>query len=88
MPKQYSAYPELVIDTAKAYKATIETDKGDIQLDLFAAAAPKTVNNFVFLARDGFYDGLTFHRVIDGFMSQGAYTIFFPSFSKTYMNEG
>lgn len=71
MPKQYETYPEMVIDTAKTYKATIKTNKGDIELDLFAADAPKTVNNFVFLANDGFYNGLTFHRVIDRFMSQG-----------------
>ncbi len=71
MPKQYSNYPKMVIDPAKSYQATIKTDQGDIQIDLFAAAAPKTVNNFVFLARDKFYDGLTFHRVIDGFVSQG-----------------
>jgi peptidyl-prolyl cis-trans isomerase B (cyclophilin B) len=61
----------MVIDPDKTYKATIKTAKGDMQIDLFAADAPKTVNNFVFLARDGFYDGLTFHRVIDGFVSQG-----------------
>lgn len=71
MPRQYDAYPEMVIDAAKTYQATIKTNKGDIQLDLFAADAPKTVNNFVFLARDKFYDGLTFHRVIKGFMAQG-----------------
>ncbi|MBE7473086.1 MAG: peptidylprolyl isomerase [Anaerolineae bacterium] len=61
----------MVIDPKKTYKATIKTDKGDIQLDLFAADTPKTVNNFVFLARDGFYNGLTFHRVINNFMAQG-----------------
>jgi peptidyl-prolyl cis-trans isomerase B (cyclophilin B) len=71
MPKQYSSYPNMVIDTSKIYQTTIKTEKGDIELDLFAAEAPKTVNNFVFLARDKFYDGLTFHRVIPGFMAQG-----------------
>lgn len=71
MPKQYSQYPEMVIDPDKTYQATIKTNKGDIELDLFAADAPKTVNNFVFLARDEFYDGLSFHRVISGFMAQG-----------------
>lgn len=71
MPKQYSSYPDMVIDTEKDYQAVIKTEKGNIHIDLFAADAPKTVNNFVFLARDGFYDGLTFHRVIDGFVSQG-----------------
>ena len=69
--RQYSSYPAMVIDPAKTYQVTIKTAKGEIQLDLFAADAPKTVNNFVFLARDKFYDGLTFHRVIQGFMSQG-----------------
>ena len=71
MPKEYSSYPDMVIDPTKTYQATIKTGKGDIQLDLFAADVPKTVNNFVFLARDKFYDGLTFHRVIPGFMAQG-----------------
>lgn len=71
MAKQYSGYPDMVIDPQKKYQATIKTEKGDIELDLFAADAPKTVNNFVFLARDNFYDGLTFHRVISNFMSQG-----------------
>ena len=69
--KQYDSYPPMVIDPQKTYKATMETAKGVIELDLFAADAPKTVNNFVFLARDNFYDGLTFHRVIPDFMSQG-----------------
>ena len=59
------------IDPKKQYRAIMHTDKGDIQIELFAAQAPKTVNNFVFLAREGFYDGTTFHRVIDGFMAQG-----------------
>ncbi len=70
-PKKYSNVPEMTIDTTKKYTATIETEKGNIVLELFAADVPKTVNNFVFLARDGFYDGTTFHRVIPGFMAQG-----------------
>jgi cyclophilin family peptidyl-prolyl cis-trans isomerase len=69
--KQYDKPPEMKIDTAKAYTATIDTAKGKITLTLFAAEAPKTVNNFVFLAREGFYDGVIFHRVIPGFMIQG-----------------
>jgi peptidyl-prolyl cis-trans isomerase B (cyclophilin B) len=69
--KQYSKYPEMVIDPKKTYQATIKTNRGDIELSLFAADTPKTVNNFVFLARDKFYDGLTFHRVINNFMVQG-----------------
>lgn len=69
--KQYKSYPSMQIDASKSYSATIQTERGTIELDLFADAAPKTVNNFVFLARDGFYDGLTFHRVIPDFMSQG-----------------
>ncbi len=69
--KQYSKYPEMVLDPSKTYKAVIKTNRGDIHLDLFAADTPKTVNNFVFLARDKFYDGLTFHRVIPNFMVQG-----------------
>jgi len=69
--KTYSAPPLMTIDPKKDYFATIETDKGNILLELFAADAPKTVNNFVFLAREGFYDGVVFHRVIPGFMAQG-----------------
>jgi len=60
----------MVIDAEKSYIATIETYKGSISLELFPNEAPKTVNNFVFLARDGFYDGLTFHRVIPGAFAQ------------------
>lgn len=69
--KQYAAYPEMVIDPAKSYTATFETSRGQIVLALDAKSAPKTVNNFVFLAQDGFYNGLTFHRVIPDFMIQG-----------------
>ena len=61
----------MVIDTSKQYTATIETEKGNLVLELFASDLSVTVNNFVFLARDGFYDGTTFHRVIPGFMAQG-----------------
>lgn len=71
MPKQYSSYPEMVVDPTKNYQVQLKTIKGDIVLDLFVADAPKTVNNFVYLARDKYYDGLSFHRVIQGFMSQG-----------------
>lgn len=71
MAKKYNAYPDMVIDPSKSYVARIETDRGTINIDLFADRAPKTVNNFVFLARDGFYDDLVFHRVIDDFMIQG-----------------
>jgi len=70
-PKSYSEPPSMTIDTSKQYVATIETEKGNIVLELFASDVPMTVNNFVFLARDGFYDGTTFHRVIAGFMAQG-----------------
>jgi len=69
--KQYKQAPDMVIDPAKNYTATFKTNEGDIQVQLFAADAPKTVNNFVFLAREGFYDGVTFHRVIADFMVQG-----------------
>jgi len=70
-PKTYSSPPPMVIDTSKQYIATIETEKGNLVLELFAKDVPVTVNNFVFLAREGFYDGSTFHRVIPGFMAQG-----------------
>jgi peptidyl-prolyl cis-trans isomerase B (cyclophilin B) len=71
MPKQYSAPPAMAIDTNKIYTATFKTSRGEIILELFAKDAPKTVNNFVTLVRDGFYDGLGFHRVIADFMIQG-----------------
>jgi peptidyl-prolyl cis-trans isomerase B (cyclophilin B) len=67
----YSAPPEMQIDPTKTYLATIETDKGVIELELYPQYAPETVNNFVFLAQGGFYDGVTFHRVISDFMIQG-----------------
>jgi cyclophilin family peptidyl-prolyl cis-trans isomerase len=70
-PKQWSKAPEMVIDSKKKYTATISTDKGDMVVELFAEKTPKTVNNFVFLAREGFYDGTIFHRVIADFMVQG-----------------
>lgn len=71
MSKQYSAPPAMAIDPSKNYVATIETSRGTIVVDLFAKDAPKTVNNFVFLAREGFYEGTTYHRVIPDFMIQG-----------------
>ncbi len=69
--KQYTAYPPMVIDQNKQYTAVIETNRGKLTLELFAKDVPKAVNNFVFLARDGFYDGLTFHRVVPNFVVQG-----------------
>jgi peptidyl-prolyl cis-trans isomerase B (cyclophilin B) len=71
LPKRYDSYPDMVIDPQKDYRGTIRTEKGDIEFELYAADAPRTVNSFVFLARDGFYDGVTFHRVIPGFVAQG-----------------
>src|ERR1700733_3152528 len=71
MPKQYAAPPAMTIDTNRKFSATFDTSKGNIVCELFAKEAPKTVNNFVFLARDGFYDGTVFHRVIADFMVQG-----------------
>ncbi len=70
-PMSYSTPPPMTIDTSKQYTATIETGKGNLVLELFASDVPVTVNNFVFLAREGFYDGTTFHRVIPDFMAQG-----------------
>ena len=69
--KKYEAAPEMNIKTDVVYKVAIETDRGTINIDLFPEFAPKTVNNFVNLAKDGFYDGVVFHRVIDNFMVQG-----------------
>ena len=71
MASKWGSAPEMQIDETKKYRATIETDKGDIELKLYPENAPKTVNNFVFLANEGFYDGVTFHRVIGDFMIQG-----------------
>ena len=69
--KRYDKTPDMVLDSSKKYGAILKTNRGDVQIDLFAKDAPSTVNNYVFLARDKFYDGLTFHRVIPDFMAQG-----------------
>ena len=71
MAKQYPKPPAMQIDPNKKFTATFETSRGNIVCDLFPDAAPNTVNNFVFLAKDGFYDGTKFHRVIADFMVQG-----------------
>jgi peptidyl-prolyl cis-trans isomerase B (cyclophilin B) len=71
MSKQYSAPPPLTIDPSKKYSAVFNTSRGEIVCELFAKDAPNTVNNFVFLARDKFYDGTVFHRVLADFMIQG-----------------
>ena len=69
--KQWKTPPEMTIDPKKVYKATIDTPRGKIVVDLYPEHAPKTVNNFVFLAKEGFYDGVKFHRVIANFVIQG-----------------
>ncbi len=71
MAKQWNTPPAMTIDPKKKYNARMETDKGTMVIELFADKAPKTVNNFVFLSREGFYDGVIFHRVIRDFMAQG-----------------
>lgn len=71
MAKQYDSAPKMVIDPKKSYVAKMDTSKGMIEIDLFADRAPVTVNNFVFLAKDGFYNDVIFHRVLEGFMAQG-----------------
>lgn len=71
MAKSWSSKPPMTIDPKKKYNATIDTDKGVIELELYPEYAPKTVNNFAFLAGEGYYDGITFHRVISNFMVQG-----------------
>ncbi len=68
--QQWSNPPEMIIDTDKDYKAVFHTEEGDIKINLFEEKVPKTVNNFVFLAKEGFYDGVIFHRVIMNFMAQ------------------
>jgi peptidyl-prolyl cis-trans isomerase B (cyclophilin B) len=70
-PKTYSSPPEMNLFTNMTYKAIMETNKGTMVFELFAKDAPRTVNNFVFLDKDGFYDTTIFHRVIAGFMAQG-----------------
>ncbi|MCJ7682372.1 MAG: peptidylprolyl isomerase [Candidatus Aminicenantes bacterium] len=69
--KQWNKPPEMTIDTDKTYKVVMTTNRGSIELELDPRHAPRTVNNFVFLAREGFYDGVSFHRVIPDFMIQG-----------------
>jgi len=69
-PLQFSA-PEKVIDPTKKYIATLKTAKGNIVIELYASQVPNTVNSFVFLARKGYFDGVTFHRVLQGFVAQG-----------------
>ena len=70
--KSYDAPPAMTIEPDKSYTATFEMEEGgEVVVQLFAKEAPRTVNNFVFLSREGFYDGVTFHRVIPGFMAQG-----------------
>src|ERR1700679_1028082 len=71
VPKQYEKQPVMSIDSAKTFRVTFDTSRGKIVCDLYAKDAPNTVNNFVFLARDKFYDGTKFHRVIADFMVQG-----------------
>jgi cyclophilin family peptidyl-prolyl cis-trans isomerase len=71
MAKQWNTPPAMQIDPKKQYKARMETDNGTMVIELFADKTPKTVNNFVFLAREGYYDGVIFHRVINDFMVQG-----------------
>ena len=67
----WNAPPKMEIDKNKKYTAVMETEKGKLVLELFAKDVPVTVNNFVFLSRQGYYNGTTFHRVISGFMAQG-----------------
>ena len=69
--KQWNTPPVMQIDAKKTYKVTLETIRGPIVLELYPEHAPKTVNNFVFLVKEGYYDGVTFHRVIADFMIQG-----------------
>jgi len=69
--KHWKTAPAMVIDPQKKYTATFKTDVGNIVVKLFADKTPKTTNNFVFLAREGFYDDTIFHRVINDFMAQG-----------------
>ncbi|MCB9418873.1 MAG: peptidylprolyl isomerase [Ardenticatenaceae bacterium] len=71
MAKQWNSPPAMQIDPEKSYQVSMETSKGTIEIELYPQYAPKTVNNFVFLTREGYYDGVTFHRVISNFVIQG-----------------
>ncbi len=71
MAKQYSSPPAMAIDPSKKYTATIETSAGTMEAEFFPQDAPNTVNNWIFLAKEGYYDGIIFHRCIKGFMIQG-----------------
>jgi cyclophilin family peptidyl-prolyl cis-trans isomerase len=71
MAKQYSSQPELTVDLTKRYIALLDTNHGPITIDLDLGRSPIAVNNFVFLAREGYYDGVIFHRVVPGFVIQG-----------------
>lgn len=70
MAKQYSSPPEMKIDQKKDYRVEMETERGTIHLELYPEYAPVTVNNFIFLCEEGYYDGVSFHRVISNFMIQ------------------
>lgn len=70
MEMKWNTPPEMKIDTKKKYTARMETEKGEMVIELFANKAPKTVNNFVFLSLQGFYENVIFHRVIENFMAQ------------------
>ncbi|MBK33115.1 MAG: peptidylprolyl isomerase [Chloroflexi bacterium] len=69
--QKWDAPPEMIIDPSETYQAVMTLDSGEVVIELLTDVAPITVNNFVFLAREGFYDGTTFHRVIPGFVAQG-----------------
>ena len=71
MPKQWSQPFPLIIDQGKRYRATLTTNKGAFEVELYAKDAPQTVNNFVSLAREGYFDGTPFHRIVSGFVIQG-----------------
>jgi cyclophilin family peptidyl-prolyl cis-trans isomerase len=71
MTQQYESAPEFAIDPSKSYTATLDTNHGEIVIEFDPGRSPLTVNNFVFLANEGFYDGVVFHRVIENFMIQG-----------------
>ena len=71
MAKEWKSPPAMQIDPKKSYQVSMETNKGTIEIELYPQYAPKTVNNFVFLTQEGFYDGVVFHRVISNFMVQG-----------------
>ena len=88
MARQYDSQPDLTIDLDTDYAATLHTNQGDINIRFRPAEAPQAVNNFLFLAREGFYDGVIFHRVVPGFVVQGGDPVHHPPLKRPLRGVG